>query len=399
MTMKPRLLIISQHFPPDRSGNASRIYDLSRNLVKLGSDVTVLSPFPSFPHGSYRQVWRLSRSHMVEGIQQRQLFSWQACAKDPSFFSRMGYYLLFPLHAIIWSLLLRKKYDVIITSVPPIFTGITGLFIKKMTGKKWFFDVRDLWIDASVSLGFIKKDSLFMRLSKHYEKLCYALSDGITVTTEEVKKSILKENTISPDKIFIIPNGVDTDVFKPSDTKHNRIIYTGNIGHAQDLSTVILAIKKINEHMPLEFYLIGDGDIKQDLEKLVKQEHLGDTVIFTGILKRERIPQLISESMIGIAPLKKLETLKYAIPTKVYEYMSCGTPFVATGAGEIEHLAKESGGGIIADNSVDSIYHSLLDLLHNTELIEEMKKNGRAYVKKYYDRRKIAEKLLEYIMQ
>lgn len=395
--IKPRILIITQHFPPEKSGNASRIYDISRNLVKLGVQVTVFSPYPTFPHGSFKKTWKASSSRIVEGIKLVNIFTWQPNASNPIFLSRMGYYLIFPIISIFYALKNRKEFDVIITSSPPAFIAIPGLFIKKLTRKIWFFDVRDLWIDASVSLGFIKKDSLFEKMSKTFEKICYHACDTITATTEEIKKVISTSYVISPDKIKILSNGVDTSVFIPSDVKKNRIIYAGNIGHAQDLEKMILAVKKIKKRFPIEFYIVGDGDIKKDLERIVVEEDLVDTVIFTGVLKRENVPQLIAESLIGVAPLKNLESLKYALPTKTYEYMSCGTPFLAMGTGEIENLAKVSGAGVVAKSSVKSIYEHMVKLLEDEELMKQMGKNGRAFAKKYCDRRKSAESLLESI--
>jgi glycosyltransferase involved in cell wall biosynthesis len=397
--MKSRVLIITQHFPPESSGNASRIYDLSRNLVSLGSEVIVISPFPTFAHGSYKKTWKRYSYREIDGIKHFSIFAWQPTYRNPSFVSRISYYITFPLHAIWFAIFKWKEYDVIITSSPPIFTGLTGFLIKKFTKKKWFFDVRDLWINASLELGFLKKNSFFEKISRYYERVCYRTCDMITVTTEEIKKSIINDYNILIDKIILLPNGVDTDIFKPSTVKKNRIIYAGNIGFAQDLEKVILAVKKVNEKFPLEFYLIGDGDIKNDLMELVKKEGLEDIVIFTGSLEREKIPGLIAESLIGVAPLKNLQCLDYAIPTKVYEYMSCGIPFIATGKGEIEYLSKISKGGTIAENSIESIYKSIIDLLENKKMINEMGYNGRDWAERYYDRKKIAEHLLYNIDQ
>jgi glycosyltransferase involved in cell wall biosynthesis len=395
--MKPRILMVTQNFPPERFGNASRMHDLSKNLVKLGAGVTVLSPHPTFPFGSFKRKWKLYSHRAIDGIKNINIFAWQPTNSSPSFMSRMGYYLTFPLHAVLWALIKRKEYDVIITTAPPIFTGITGYFVKKITGKKWFLDVRDLWIDASISLGFIKKNSFFGKFSRKYEAFWYGICDEITVTTEEIKNSIIGTYAISPGKIEVISNGVDTKAFKPLNVKKNRIIYSGLLGTAQDLEKVILAVKKINEKIPLEFYLVGDGDTRKDLEELVKKESLEDKVIFTGLLAREELPGLIAESCIGITPLKKLQSLQYAIPTKAYEYMSCGIPFVGTGEGEIEHLAEKSKAGLVADTSVNSIYEKIMYLLENEKLREEMGQNGRAFVEKYNDREKIAEKLLHSI--
>jgi len=390
-----RILIISQHFPPEKSGNASRIFDMSSHLHKLGANVTVLAPHPCFPSGSFKRKWSISESRTVNGINLVNLLAWQPNCENPSFMGRIAYYLTFPLHTILWILFNFHKFDVIITSAPPIFTGFGGISAKLLFKKKWVMDVRDLWINASISLGFLKKGSLFEKLSRTYEQICYSNADLICVTTEELGQDIMRTyKDIDGRKIKVTPNGVDTDYFYPIDVpKKNQIIYAGNIGHAQDLEDVILAMKKVNERFDLKLLIVGNGDIKGHLEKVTTENELTDYVEFPGLLPREDIPKMLSESLIGVAPLKKLKTLEYAIPTKAYEYMACGIPFIGCGEGEIRKLAETSGGGVIADNSPQDIAEAIIRLLENPEKSAEMGKMGRVFVEKNVSRQQIAANL------
>lgn len=392
----PRILIISQHFPPEKSGNASRIHDLSVNLSN-DADILVFSPFPSFPHGTFKKIFKIKKLTDIDtGLKLVNLGSWQPTRQDPNFISRMAYYLGFPLHACIWALFYMRKYDTIITSAPPIFTAITGLFAKIFLRKKWIIDIRDLWIDASISLGFIKEDSIFERISRYFMNVCYKNADMICTTTEGVSNKLQTRYDIK--NIAVIPNGVDPDYFYPKKgSKKNQIIYSGNVGHAQDLKNCILAMKKIIKFKDIKLLIVGEGDIKEELEELVKLENLEDNVIFKGLVPRNEVPEIISESLIGIAPLKKLKCLDYAAPTKVFEYMACGIPFLGCGMGEIERLAAESGAGIVADNNPDDIANFILDLIDNPEKSREMGKNGINYVSTHYDRKKIALNLYGYV--
>lgn len=394
-----RLLIISQHFPPDRSGNASRIFDMSTHLQKLGDEVTILAPYPSFPPGSFKRRWSFSESKKIQGINLINLLSWQPASENPNFLSRMAYYLSFPLHTILWIVFNSRKFDVVISSAPPIFTGFGGLFSKLIFNKIWCMDVRDLWIDASISLGFLKKGSFFERISRLYERICYSKADMIGVTTKELGRRILNTyKNVDENKIKVVSNGVDTEFFYPVEVKKKKqIIYAGNIGHAQDLENVILSMKTIIKKVDLKFLIVGDGDIKTPLESLAKREGLSKNIEFTGLVSRENIPIMFSESLIGIAALKKMPSLEYAVPTKAYEYMACGIPFVGCGNGEIRYLAEKSRSGVIADNSPDAIAEAIMDLLNNPQEMSEMGKNGREFVKQYYDRKHIATKLKTYI--
>lgn len=394
-----KLLIISQHFPPDRSGNASRIFDMSNHLKKLGDKVTILAPYPSFPPGSFKRKWSFSESKQIDGIKLINLLSWQPTSENPNFLTRMAYYLSFPLHTLLWITFNSGKFDVIITSAPPIFTGFGGLFSKILFRKKWCMDVRDLWIDASISLGFLKKGSFFEKMSRRYEGICYSNADMIGVTTQELGRRILNTyDNIDENKINVISNGVDTEFFYPFEVeKKNQMIYAGNIGYAQDLENVILSMKRIIKKFDLKFLIVGDGDIKNSLETLTIREGLSDHVEFTGLVPREEIPLMFSESLIGIAALKKMPSLEYAVPTKAYEYMACGIPFVGCGNGEISSLAEKSGGGIIADNSADVIADTIMDLLDNPQRMSEMGVHGREFVKEKYDRKQIAADLSTHI--
>lgn len=392
-----RILIISQHFPPESSGNASRIYDMAINLSKYGLKVTVISPPPTFPTGCFERTWKLFNVKMVNGIENINLWTWQSRFRDPGFLDRILYYLIFPFNVLLWILLNPRRFDIILTSTPPLFTGIPGLLSKIVFKKPWILDVRDRWIDASISLGFLKKGCFYEKISRNFERLCYLNSDIIAVTTKELGRNISFIDGIEG-KMILIPNGVDTDYFRPVATpRNNQIIYTGNIGHAQDLEKVILAFKQVIKKYDLKMLLVGDGDLRKDLEKKVQVEHLEDNITFTGALPREKIPKMLSESLFGLAPLKKMETLEYAVPTKAYEYMSCGIPFLGCGKGEIVDLANESGGGIIAENTIESIANAITKLVENPIMIENMGRKGRKFVIENYDRKEIANKLNQFI--
>ncbi|NMC89357.1 MAG: glycosyltransferase family 4 protein [Methanomicrobiales archaeon] len=392
-----RVCIISQHFPPERSGNASRIYDTAVHLARLGIDVTVLAPHPTFPTGSFPRTWRRIREETVDGVTVVRLWTWQPTSGDPGFVSRMAYYLLFPLHALLWLCSPQNRFDVIITSAPPLFTGIPGYVLRRTSNVKWILDIRDLWIDASVSLGFIREGSVYEKMSRRFEAMCLSRADLVGVTTEEIARRITARYRV-PAPIELMPNGVNTEVFRPTNTgKKQRIIYAGNVGHAQDLAKVALAVKSMNGTRNVELLIVGDGDTRECLERLVEVENLTGSVTFTGILSRDEIPRLLSESLVGVAPLKQLKTLEYAAPTKAYEYMACGIPFIGCGNGEIANLANESGAGVIADNTPEAIAAAISSLLDDPDRMEEMGRRGREYVAEHYDRRTVALRLKQQI--
>ena len=394
---KGKLLIISQHFPPERSGNASRISDLSRFLGQDGFDVVVAAPFPCFPFGAFTKTNRLSATRREGDVTVVSLWAWQPGSPDPSFLERILYYTSFPVHCALWSLVHRRDFDVVITSSPPIFTHIVGLACTLFGKKKWVIDVRDLWIDAAAGLGFIKQGGVVETLARRFERYCLNSADLITVTTNRLGKGIAINPGIQ-EKVVVIPNGVDTDTFVPAATvKKDQIIYAGNVGHAQDLENVMLSLPCLDREVRVRLDIVGDGDILPDLREFARANNLEDHVVFSGVLDRREIPGRMAESRIGIAPLKRTRMLEYAAPTKVYEYMACGIPFIGCGRGEIEQIARESGAGVIADNDPESIKNAIASLISDPEEMARRGEAGRDYVVKFYDRRRIAERLASHL--
>jgi len=381
-----RVVVVTQQYPPDRSGNASRIRDTCVHLNDEGWDVTVLAPPPAFPHGQFSRTWKRQSTHTADGVSVHRLWAWQPTASDPSFSSRMAYYLLFPLHALFWMLLHHREYDAIVTSSPPIFTGLVGLPLGRFGSKPWIVDVRDLWIDAAVGLDFIADGGLVERASRRYELLVLDTADRITVTTAALGDRLVERYDVDRSVITHVPNGVDTDTYRPTGADPEpTIVYTGNVGHAQDLDACVRAMASV-ETPDATLQIVGDGDTTEQLRQLAVQQGVDDRVEFTGVLPREAIPDVLNGAMVGVAPLKSDPSLEYAVPTKAYEYMSCALPVVATGVGEIESLIEESGGGLLVENDADRLAAAFDALLADANRRERLGANGRAHMIEHYDR-------------
>jgi colanic acid biosynthesis glycosyl transferase WcaI len=407
------VLFVSQQFPPDRSGHASRMAETTTALAADGWDVTVLAPPPCFPHGEFDRSWRRIERTDYDGVTVVWLWAWQPSSPDPGFLSRIAYYLLFALHATLWALVNRRKFDAIVTTTPPISTGLAGF---AFWGRPWIIDVRDLWIDASISLGFLPEGGFLERASRFFQRRALHTADRIAVTTRTLGDRLCeKYGRGLSTKVLHVPNGVDirnfssrTDggdpvsvelerteaeplrVDEPTDGLSGELIYTGNIGHAQNLDTCVRALQYLPEDVTLR--LVGGGDAVPDLEALAESLALSQRVTFVEPVPQEAIPQLLDEADVGLAPLKNDPEFAYAMPTKVYEYLGSELPVVVTGCGEIEHFVEESGGGVHAEVDPESIADAVAALLRDEEFRLRCGRRGREYVEQQYDRRNITRR-------
>lgn len=400
MSGGPHYVFVSQRYPPEKGGNASRIHDTAVNLAGSGGSVTVLAPPACYPPGNFEWTWHRKEAERVDGVTVCRLWSFQPQQENPGLLRRLPYFLLFALHAALWLVRHSRSYDAVVTSTPPITTGIPGL-VAAVTGKPWLVDVRDLWIENSVALGYVEEGSPLVRASRAFQRLVLHTADRVAVTTAGLGDALTETygNGLRS-RICHIPNGVDTDLFAPlepasPDGGKDRgpvVIYTGNIGSAQALEPCIRAMDLVsNDDAVLR--LVGDGDEASRLEALTERLGLDDRVEFVGLVDREEVPALINEADVGLGPLKPSDELEYAIPTKTYEYLACQVPVVVTGRGEVRRFVEETGGGLHAEAEPRAVADALDRLLENPDCRREMGDTGYRHVVAEYDRGKIADRL------
>lgn len=387
------VVFVSQRYPPEQGGNASRIRDTATNLREHGWDVTVLSPVKSYPFGEFERSRSWHTTESDEGISVHRFWTWQPRTNDPSFVNRLAYFLVFALHALWWLLRNRGRYDVVVTSSPPITTELPGIVLS-MLGTPWIADVRDLWIDAAVALGHITEGSLPERAARRFQRFALRTADRISVTTDATTEVL--EETYGPGlerKTMLIPNGVDIDEFYPTGTDERPVIvYTGNIGTAQDLHACVRAMARISSDEAV-LRLVGSGDVEPELKALAEELSLNGRVEFTGLVPRQQVPEILNEATIGVAPLKDTEALEYAMPTKVYEYLACGLPVLVTGGSHLRQFVEDSGGGVHVENDPERIAEAIDALLADETYRTELAERGHEYVLDRYTRDRIAKRL------
>jgi glycosyltransferase involved in cell wall biosynthesis len=387
-----RVVFVTQHFPPEQGGAASRIQDTTANLAKHGWDVTVLAPPPCYPFKQFERSWRRQEAYEDRGVSVRRLWTWQPNGSDPGVLERLPYFLLFATHAAYWLFRHRDEYDVLVTTTPPIFTGLAGLFGSLFA--PWVVDVRDLWIDNAVELGYISAGGCAERLARGLQRRVLHRADRLLVTTPSLGTAVGDRYGDSLlEKALVVPNGVDTGRFRPAGEEPDDpvIVYAGTLGRAQDLPTVVRAMAHLEGRARLR--LVGAGDAEADLRALATDLGVTDRVEFAGLVDRAAVPDVLHGAQVAVAPIKPTEELVYAMPTKVYEYLACGLPTVVMGRGELVRFAAGSGGCVHVESDPEELAGVFRSLLADPERRREMGAAGREEMVEQYDREHIAEVL------
>ena len=371
----------------------------AQSLKENGHDVTILTEMPNHPKGIIFDGYK-GKLIVKENMKSLDIIRlWVFTSQIKNFITRLLFYTSFSITGSIYMLFSRKKYDLIYVSSPPLFVAIIGLFIKMIYPKtKMIFEVRDMWPDSAIDLGELKNKWL-IKFSLKLEHLAYKKSIAIITVTENLRHKISQKG-FSLNKIYAIPNGTDMidnagkDYLSPylDHAEKFKIIYTGNLGIAQNLTTILEAAA-ILKNKDIAFYLIGAGPEEQKLKDIAKENDL-DNVVFTGIVPKDDIPAYYAHAHCSIVPLRKIALFESAIPSKIFDSMALGLPVLVGVDGEAQEVIERSKAGINYEpEDAQSLSDAILNMYNNRELLAEFSANGINFVKENYDRRVLAQKI------
>ena len=405
-----KFLILSQYYPPETGAPQNRLHSLALNLVKNGCDVEVLTAMPNYPKMEIFKGYNgLSyKKEIIDGIKVHR--SKIYVSKSKGVLKRLLNYFSFVLSSVRISNKLPKA-DYIICESPPLFLGISALYLSRRLNAKLIFNVSDLWPESAEKLDIVN-NKFFLNLAYRLEKYLYEKSFLVTGQTQGIVANINKRFPNIP--TLWLPNGIDKEVYEVPENKDwiteygiegkKVYVYAGIIGHAQGLD-VIIKTKNwlVNNEFALSkkvtFVIIGDGPDKQRLEAL--NEELKTNIIFIPNTPKIEVLKMLKACHGYIVPLKKLDLFLGAIPSKIFDALALSKPILLGVDGEAKSLFVDQGeAGIYfePENEI-SLAKALIELENNPLKASAYGKSGNIFATKNFDRINIAKKLLDKIQE
>jgi colanic acid biosynthesis glycosyl transferase WcaI len=403
-----KILYVSQYFPPEMGAPAARVGELSRYWAQAGHEVTVLTGFPNHPTGvvppEYRNRFRrLVIREDAGGV--NVVRTWLLPLPNRKAYERILNYGSFCLSSAAAGLFTERP-DVVIATSPQLLVGLSGWWLARCKGAKFVFEVRDLWPESLAAVGAGNSNSLLHRSLAGIAAFLYRNSDHIVVVTPAFKDYLIEHWHVSPKKISVVENGVETDVFSQQASDEIRtelgaagkfvVSYIGTMGNAHGLRTLIEAAEKLQNSSPkVLFLVVGEGAEKEPLVALARSRSLSN-FRFVDQQSREKIPAYICASDACLVLLKKNEIFKTVIPTKMLEFMSCARPVILGVEGQAREILEEAQAGVCIEpeNSSD-LANAVSRLAGDTQLGEALGRNGRRHILQHFSRRETSAAYIE----
>jgi glycosyltransferase involved in cell wall biosynthesis len=397
-----KLLFLTDNFPPEVNAPATRTFEHCKEWVKQGVEVSVITCAPNFPKGKVFKGYKnkLIQKETMESI--KVIRVWSYMAENKGVFKRALDYFSFAFSSFFAGLFIKS--DIIIATSPQFFTAISGRMLGFWKRTPWIMEVRDLWPESIKNVNAIN-DNALMKVLEREEKKCYRKALAIIPVTDTFK-SIIIEKDIDPSKIEVIKNGSNLDLLQPRSKPEkllkelkleNKFVigYLGTHGMAHKLEFILQTAKKIN-NPTVHFLFIGDGAEKQYLLELSKQLELTNVTFKDTVMKQE-IASHIALLDIALIPLKKSELFKSVIPSKIFESAAMEKPILLGVDGEARELVESYGAGLYFEPENEADLIEKINLFLNKKVDLEKMKLGCRQLALDYDRKRLAQKMLEFI--
>lgn len=401
-----KILIFTQHFYPENF----RINEVARTLkIDYGCDVYIVTGKPNYPTGKLFKGYRMCGIFGEWcGIKVFRLPIWLRGSGGR--FNLFLNYMSFILSATIYSIfkLSKLKPDVVFCyATSPLLQALPAIFYCKLFKKKLILNVQDLWPESLKATGYIKSH-LVLSLVNKVVAWIYKESNLILVQS----KSFLKEisTKVPVNKIIYWPNSIidfyeldssmsDLTKYKfLSNAEEFVILFAGNIGAAQSITTVLEAAVELKAEKKISFVILGDGSEKKFIQSEILSKCI-DNVTLLGTIPPSDMPSFYKRANVLLLTLTSEHIFSLTIPNKLQAYLCSGKPILAAINGEVAQIIRESSSGVVvpAEDSI-GLAKAVKELYSTPESeLQIMGLNARNYYLDNFSHEKLMSELIEII--
>ena len=344
-----RLLIVTQYFWPENF----KINDLAYKLAQRGHQITVLTGFPEYPSRSFFKDFYHKPSLFAnnKGIN---IIRIPTLSRGKSNVALFLNYLSFVISASSIGLLrLRScKFDVIFSYLPsPITSSLPAILISKIKKVPLIFWVFDLWPE-SIKINNNSHPSFIFYLLIKLVVYIYKNSDLILAPSKGFV-TYIKKITRTPVLFLPVWSNINSKIKSkiskrliPLKTGSFDIMFTGNIGEAQDFPAILDAAELLKSHSNIRWLIVGNGRMFQIISDSIKKRHLENNIILCGHHPEEMMPAFFKLAKVLLVTLRNEPIFSVTVPGKLQSYFEAKKPVVGMINGECNRIILESKAGL-----------------------------------------------------
>jgi len=353
-------------------GGLIRIFDLANNLTRLGHNVILCLPKIGFP--KKQTIAKVVEIPFVD----------LPILRPVSFHLISSLYLFLKLNKPHACLYVRQM------------NSFVPLLIAKLFRIPSFFEIPN-----DPYLAYRVKGKIRIFFERIMNKYSMMLANKIVVLSKWTKRRLKQIARIPLSKIIVLPSGTDTNLFKPMskeecctnlglDPSFQYVGFAGSFFIYQGIDILIDASPNIlRKFSNTRFLLVGDGPMLTTWKDRVTKNGLLEAFIFTGRVPYKKVSKFIGAMDICVAPHKR--DTNQSSPVKLFDYMACGKPIVASNIDVVREIIDQNECAILVPpDNCKELAQAIISLLVDQTKREKMGMEARHFVTSRYDRRQTA---------
>lgn len=398
------LLLIHQAFASPNEPGGTRHYEFARQLVQAEQHVTIVASDLSYLTGQRTTTSRgLITCQELDDVVVLRAYTYPALHR--SFVWRIVSFLSFMVTSVL-AALRAGSVDLVMGTSPPIFQAVSAWLVAVLRRRPFLLEVRDLWPEFAIDIGVLR-NPILIALSRWLERFLYRRAMHLLVNSPAYRDYLIGKG-VPQEKISLIPNGVDPQMFDP-EARGERlraewrldgkfvVTYAGALGLANDIPNILRAADRLRDQPEIHFLLVGDGKERANLEAQAHQLGLTN-VTFAGSRPKSEMAEVLAASDACLATLRDIPMFRTTYPNKVFDYMAAGRPTILAIDGVIRQVIEAADGGVFVPPGDDAALAAAVDSLsRNRARSQAMGQAARAYVVEHFNRRQQAAQFAELV--
>jgi hypothetical protein len=403
-----RVLVVCHYFSPEIGAPQARLSELARAWTEASDEVTVLTGMPNHPTGVVPEPYRgrIRVQESLDGV--RVVRTWLYATPNKGMLKKTLGHLSFMVTGFLLGLGPTGDTDVVVVSSPTFFSVFSAWALARCKRARLVVEVRDLWPAIFVELGVLRNRSV-IRALEALEMAAYRAADAVVVVTEGFREDLVRRG-VPPDKVHVVPNGADLDRFDAAATDVDEaraelgaatgetlVLYIGAHGISHGLETVAEAAAKLSGEA-VHFAFVGEGAEKERLVARVRDLGLTNVTLRPGV-PRDQVGRLLAAADICLVPLRDVPLFSSFIPSKMFEYMAASKGIIGGVRGEPARILEAAGALVVEPEDAAALAGAVRDLAADPERRASMGRHGRSYVTEHFDRRKLAGRYRDLLLE
>ncbi len=383
---RPRIVVLNQYYWPGVEATAHLLTELCEALaVDYEVEVVtgVLRGHEDEPHVLERNGVRIVR--VVSTAYERAELGRRAA-------NYLSYLSSALLHAFQ-----SPAPDLVLCMTDPPIVGDAGVLVGRKFGVPVLVISQDVFPEIATELGRLR-NPVVVGVLQTLVGAYLRRADRIVAIGETMRRR-LEAKGAAPDRLRVIPNWVDTTEItpQPRDNEWARshgleskfvVMHSGNVGHAQDLDSLVRAATFLRDLDDLRFVIAGFGARHAEMVRLARRLDLKDRIRFLPYQRRERLPLSLSAADLHVVGLAK-GLAGYVVPSRLYGILSAGRPVIAAAEEDSEtaRLVSEVDCGLVIEpGRPELLARTIRAARAGAYDLEAMGRRGREYVEREADR-------------